>query len=227
MIPVQLPSPKVVGSTFLSVTLAKRCFCYTKHANSQLVLWVITPNNSQLFSTPAKWLKLQLPSCLPPQSRAIQMPICSNKETPVLLGVSRAGTCLCGRFMILRDKSLGNQIATITLTNIFPQLHHLLHFHAAHPYAALPAVGVTPDHGTAPSVTGLSRFILGIISYQPLTFPPGLALSSSAPEQRSTARHNWGRYRSPVAAILQCSPLHHYHPTFPPLIPLSSSVSYH
>lgn len=91
---------------------------------------------------------------------------------------------------------------------ISSQLHHLLHFHAAHPYAPLPALGITPDHGTAPSVTGLSQFILGIISYQPLTFPLRLALSSSAPEQRSTACHNWGRYRSPMAAILQCFPLH-------------------
>lgn len=77
-----------------------------------------------------------------------------------------------------------------TLKVSFFLLHHLLHFHAAHPYAPLPAVGITPDHGTAPSVTGLSQFILGIISYQLLTFPLGLALSSSAPEQRSTARHN-------------------------------------
>lgn len=89
---------------------------------------------------------------------------------------------------------------------------------------ALPAVGVAPDQGTAPSVTGLSRFIPGIIGYQPPTFPSGQALSSSAPEQRSTARHNWGRYRSPVAAILQCPPLHPPS-SFPACVPVSSSVS--
>ena len=98
----------------------------------------------------------------------------------------------------------------------FNFIPHLPHFHAAHPYAAPPAVGVTPDHGTAPSVTGLSRFIPGIISYQPLTFPLGPALNSSAPEQRSTARHNWGRYRSPMAAILQCF-YPHLHSTPPSL----------
>lgn len=109
-------------------------------------------------------------------------------------------------------------------TFLHKYLHHLPHFHAAHPYAALPAVGITPDHGTAPSVTGLSRFFPGIISYQPLTFPPGLALSSSAPEQRSTARHNWGRYRSPMAASLQCfypHPHNHLPPSLSPSLCLS------
>lgn len=87
-------------------------------------------------------------------------------------------------------------------------------------YATLAAFGIKPDHGTAPSVTGLSRFIPGIISYQLPTFPPGPALNSSAPEQRSTACHNWGRYRSPMAAILQCFSL----PPFPPPIPPHPSM---
>lgn len=43
----------------------------------------------------------------------------------------------------------------------------LFHFRVV---AALPAFGVAPDHGTAPSATGLSQFIPGIISYQPQTF---------------------------------------------------------
>lgn len=106
-------------------------------------------------------------------------------------------------------------------------LLHLPHFHAPRYCAALPAISATPDHRTAPSVTGLSRFFPGIISYQLLTFPPGPALSSSAPEQRSTARHNWGRYHSPMAANLQClyPPTASPFPSSPPRVVLC--VPYH
>lgn len=76
--------------------------------------------------------------------------------------------------------------------------------------AKLPAVSITPDHRTVPSVTASSWLIPEIIDYQPLPSPAGFTFSSSVSEQRSTARHNWSWYRSPMAAILQF-PQHQLH----------------
>lgn len=58
-----------------------------------------------------------------------------------------------------------------------------------------------------------------IISYQLQTPPPGPALNASAPAQRSTARHNWGRYCSPMAVILHCIHNPPSAPNFPPRVP--------
>lgn len=131
---------------------------------------------------------------------------CTNTRGSLPTSCSTYLTVPSAATALLQDEEVGHQraahargimqdpLATVippSLHLTHPSLHHVPHFHAGPFYVAvLPAVTVTPDHGTAPSETGLSRFIPGIISYQRLTFPTGLALSSSAPERRSTARHN-------------------------------------
>lgn len=67
----------------------------------------------------------------------------------------------------------------------------ILHPHPPTPRGTAKAISVAPNGGTAPSVTGLSQFILEDYQLSAADSSTGApALDASAPARRSTARHN-------------------------------------